>query len=572
MNTKRLHSLFDHIADAPDVVPRLRRFVLELAVRGKLVDQDPNDEPAEGLLSHATFAQTMHWKNSRSKSGSLTKLSLQYVGPYSIPQGWVWSTIGAVCSKTGSGSTPTGGKQAYKTAGVAFLRSQNIHNDGLRLKDVAFIDSATHERMSGTAVQSSDILLNITGGSIGRCCLVPNNFGPANVSQHVAIVRTAIDGLERFLLCFISAPFFQDLILNEQTGAGRGGLPKYKLDRFPVALPPLPEQRRIVSKVDGLMALCDKLEKAHSNREDQLVQLAKASYARLSKPDPNPATFRAHARFAISVLPKVTDSLDQIGQLRRTILNLAVRGKLVDQDPNDEPASDMLKRIALERVRLIHSGVLRKRKALPTIQTLPMDVPENWECVELGELFIYDAGIKRNPSTLNPTWWLLELEDIEKHSGRLLARRMVSSRSSKSTKSEFQKGDILLGKLRPYLNKVLVADADGYSTTEIVAIRPIVPMNAEYCAVALRRPDFVDYVTRLGQGTKMPRLRRVDALRSQFPLPPIAEQHRIVAKVDELLATIAQLATSIRTTHDKRNRLMESLLDEALEIRKQETI
>jgi type I restriction enzyme, S subunit len=114
--------------------------------------------------------------------------------------------------------------------------------------------------MSGTIVRPADLLLCITGGSIGRCCRVSDDFGEANVSQHVAIIRVAIDGLQDYLHRLILSQYFQAFIVDEQTGAGRGGLPKNRMDRIPVALPPLSEQYRIVAKVDELMALCERLE------------------------------------------------------------------------------------------------------------------------------------------------------------------------------------------------------------------------------------------------------------------------------------------------------------------------
>ena len=257
----------------------------------------------------------------------------------------------------------------------------------------------------------------------------------------------------------------------------------------------------------------------------------------------------------LTLYERVADAPDAVPKLRRFVLDLAVRGKLVEQDPNDDPASGILSRIAKEK---IHYGSLKKchrGKINDEPVALPYKLPESWKCVALSKVFIYDAGTKRNPATLDPTYWLLELEDIEKHTGNLLSRRLVASRDSKSTKSEFKKGDILLGKLAPYLNKVLVADKNGYSTTEIVAIRPIIPLNAHYCAMALRSPDFVEYVTRLGQGTTMPRLRTVDALRAPFPLPPIAEQRRIVAKANELLALCDKLEDSRIRREETRDRL-----------------
>lgn len=258
----------------------------------------------------------------------------------------------------------------------------------------------------------------------------------------------------------------------------------------------------------------------------------------------------------LSLYDRISDAPDAIPRLRRFVLDLAVRGKLVEQDAGDEPAAELLKRIAKEKARLVKAGAIRPGKAThPQMSDAPYGLPAAWAWASLGAIFLYDAGDKRDPKDLDQTQWLLELEDLEKDTGRLVERITADKRASQSTKSQFRAGDILYGKLRPYLNKVIVADQPGYSTTEIVAIRPHIPLCSEYCALALRRPDFVDYVTRLGQGTKMPRLRTEDAVVAPFPLPPLAEQHRIVAKVDELMTLCDQLEQARAGREAVRDRL-----------------
>ncbi|MDE0072394.1 MAG: restriction endonuclease subunit S [Gammaproteobacteria bacterium] len=258
---------------------------------------------------------------------------------------------------------------------------------------------------------------------------------------------------------------------------------------------------------------------------------------------------------------RVVDAPDAIDRMRRFVLDLAVRGKLVEQDPADEPASKLLKRIAAEKARRTNAARTRRKKAVhPQMAPAPFDLPRTWCWASLGAVFHYDAGTKCDPKALDTSAWLLELRDIEKGTGRLLNRVRTSERESKSTKSRFLPGDVLYGKLRPYLNKVIVADETGYSTTEIVAIRPYLQLSSEYCALALRRPDFVDYVTRLGQGTKMPRLRTKDAVVAPFPLPPLAEQRRIVAKVDELFALCDRLDEAHAAREDTRDRLTNASL------------
>ena len=252
---------------------------------------------------------------------------------------------------------------------------------------------------------------------------------------------------------------------------------------------------------------------------------------------------------------RLIDAPDAVPKLRKMIVDLAVCGKLVEQDSKDESAEHLLARINKEKQKLISLGVARKQNIYSDniVETLS-PLPSSWKWVVIDDVFLYDAGIKRNPETLDANSWLLELEDIEKDSERLLNRVRVREREAKSTKSEFQTNDILYGKLRPYLNKVLVADQCGYSTTEIVSLRPYLPICSNYCTLALRRSDFVKYVTRIGQGTKMPRLRTEDAKVAAFPLPPLAEQHRIVAKVEELMTRCDELEEKFkeREHHLKR--------------------
>ena len=267
----------------------------------------------------------------------------------------------------------------------------------------------------------------------------------------------------------------------------------------------------------------------------------------------------------LSNFDRLIQTPESVQRLRRFILDLAVRGRIVPQDPEDEPAAELVSRIAREKARLVKVGKIKKSKVNPArMAEAPFELPRLWEWSALGELFLYDAGTKREPASLDQNLWLLELEDIEKDTGHLLARVQASGRESKSTKSEFRIGDILYGKLRPYLNKVIVAEEPGYSTTEIVALRPYLPICSQYCALALRRPDFVAYVTRLGQGTKMPRLRTEDAIIAPFPLPPLAEQRRIVAKVDELMGLCDRLEASLTTCSDARDRLLDALLRKKL--------
>ena len=167
--------------------------------------------------------------------------------------------MGEICSKIGSGSTPKGSN--YAESGKPFFRSQNIYDNGLVFDDIKYISDDVQQQMNGTIVLANDILLNITGGSMGRCALVPNDFQEGNVSQHVCIIRPLLLN-NVFLHKHVLSPYFQKLIFRSTSGAGREGLPKYNLEQFIIPLPPLHEQEQIVAKLEELMAFCDGLEQS----------------------------------------------------------------------------------------------------------------------------------------------------------------------------------------------------------------------------------------------------------------------------------------------------------------------
>ena len=218
--------------------------------------------------------------------------------PFEIPNSWVWTTIEEICSKIGSGSTPRGSN--YSANGIPFFRSQNVYNDRLVYDDIKYISEEVHQKMKGTEVLANDLLLNITGGSLGRCAVVPADFNCGNVSQHVCIMRSVLVEPEYFHALVLSSYFAKSMKI---TGSGREGLPKYNLEQMGFPLPPLTEQQRIVAEIEHWFALIDQIEQGKA------------------------------------------DLQTIIKQTKSKILDLAIHGKLVPQDPNDEPAIELLKRI-----------------------------------------------------------------------------------------------------------------------------------------------------------------------------------------------------------------------------------
>ncbi|CAM5276543.1 restriction endonuclease subunit S [Eoetvoesiella caeni] len=234
---------------------------------------------------------------------------------------------------------------------------------------------------------------------------------------------------------------------------------------------------------------------------------------------------------------------DGIRKLRKLILTLAMQGKLVQQDPSEKPASELLKEIEAEKQRLVKDGKIKKPKSLPPIREEEKlySLPQGWEWARLQSFSDYNGRPNIDPSEIAEDTWLLDLEDIEKETSRLIGRARYFQRESKSTKSTFKEGDVLYGKLRPYLDKVLVADSAGVCTTEIVPIVPSKAVIPEFLRWLLKRPGFLSHVNTLMYGVKMPRLGTEDAIHSVHPIPPVNEQYRIVAKIDELMARCDEL-------------------------------
>lgn len=263
----------------------------------------------------------------------------------------------------------------------------------------------------------------------------------------------------------------------------------------------------------------------------------------------NPAQLLTH-------FDRISDPPDAIPRLRRFILDLAVQGKLVEQDPRNEPASELLKQIQAERKLYDDEGIRKKKIGKGDVDEVPFELHQSWAWSSLGEVARYGVPEKVDSNKeISPNTWVLDLEDIQKDSSRLVERVLSSSRPFQSSKTRFKKGDVLFGKLRPYLNKVLVADADGVCTTEIVPLRGVCGMVPEYIRMVLKSPLTMNRVERLMYGMKMPRLGTDDLLALAFPLPPLAEQQRIVEKVEELMALCDRLEAAQKQRESWRNRL-----------------
>ena len=469
---------------------KLRQKILDLAIRGKLVPQDPNDEPASVLLERIKAEKERlikEGKIKRSKKSAKTSDTPHYENvPFEVPDNWVWTTIEEICSKIGSGSTPRGSN--YSANGIPFFRSQNVYNDRLVYDDIKYISEEVHHNMKGTEVLANDLLLNITGGSLGRCAVVPADFNCGNVSQHVCIMRSVLVEPEYFHALVLSSYFAKSMKI---TGSGREGLPKYNLEQMGFPLPPLTEQQRIVAEIEHWFALIDQIEQGKS------------------------------------------DLQTIIKQAKSKILNLAIHGKLVPQDPNDEPAIELLKRINPDFTPC-DNGHSEK---------FPYDIPATW--VWCGHNSILDISGGAQPSksyfetTPRPNY--VRLYQIRDYGESPVPIYIPINFASKQT----EKGDILLARYGGSLGKVFHAEQGAYN----VAMAKVI---FKFDNLIYKEFAFYYYLSDLYQGklkeisrTAQAGFNSTDFNDMYFPLPPLAEQQRIVSKIEELYSILDNIQKAL---------------------------
>lgn len=395
-----------------------------------------------------------------------------------MPKGWVWTDIENICSKIGSGSTPRGSN--YSSKGIPFFRSQNIYNNGLVYEDIKFISEDIHQTMIGTEVLPNDLLLNITGGSLGRCAIVPANFQRGNVSQHVCIMRPILVVSEYFHTFVLSSSFSKSIKI---TGSGREGLPKYNLERIFFPLPPLTEQYRIVSEIEHWFALINQIE------QDKL------------------------------------DLQEAIKQAKNKILNIAIHGKLVPQDPSDEPASELLKRINPKAEITCDNAHSRK-------------LPNGWSKCHLKDALLIIMGQSPNGETIN------QINGIEFHQGKLYFSDIFVQSSNVYT-SEPQKmaeKDSILLCVRAPVGIVNIVTRSVCIGRGLCALKPK-KGNSKFYFYWLQ--TLQNIFERKATGTTFKAISSETVKNECIALPPLAEQQRIVQKIDELFSTLDNIQKAL---------------------------
>lgn len=564
MNADGLVEFYERIVDAPDAIDRLRELILALAVRGKLVSQDRNDEPSSELLKRIAAEKARLTKEGNIGKGKPLPPLPRSGLAFDIPYGWTWVRLGELSKLVTSGSRDWA--KHYSQEGAIFVRMGNLSKGHyrLRLDNIQRVSAPPDGEGTRTRLEAGDILISITG-DVGMLGLIPEGFGEAYINQHTAVIRLMPEMKGRFLAELFRSPFAQTQFNAPQRGI-KNSFRLTDITQFIVPLPPLAEQKRIVAKVDELMALCDQLEKSQTIREETRDRLTAASFARLN--DPDPETFRADTRFVLDVLPSMTARPDQIKQLRQTILNLAVRGNLVPQNTKDEPAQDLLQRVARE------NGATKRAVLSFGVEDQPFVIPDSWVWSTLGQLIVLGPqnGISPRPTKREDAPKAITLTATT--SGNFNPSYFKRVEASIPPNSDFwlTEGDLLFqrGNTREYVG--MAAVYRGPPSTFLfpdlmMRVRVSNTVNLRFVHLASVSPPARTFFSTNASGAQstMPKINQTTLVSLPIPLPPLAEQERIVTKVDELMALCDRLEATLTTGETARSRLLEALLHEALE-------
>ena len=576
-------------------IKKLRELILELAVRGLLVPQDPNDEPASVLLE-----KIAEEKARLVKEGNIKKQTpLPEIGedekPFALPNGWMWVKLDDI------GSTSIGLTYSPKDVsdkGIPVLRSSNIQGGKIDLNDLVRVDVNVKSTL---LVEQGDLLICARNGSkalVGKTAMIKNSVEKMTFGAFMAIYRSECNA---YVEVFLNSPIFRNLLEGVSTTT-INQITQANLKSSLTPLPPLAEQHRIVAKVDELMALCDRLEEQQTDSNAAHQTLVEMLLATLTNPvhpelvegcsnrEQCPSTGSGQTDFETNsrrtafeaAWQRIAEHFDtlfttehSIDQLKQTILQLAVMGKLVPQNPNDEPSSVLLEKIAGEKARLVKEGKIKKQSPLSNIadKEIPFSLPVTWSWQRLGilaELINGDRG-KNYPNSseyVESGIAFINTGHIDPDGTLSTARMNFITREKYNSlgSGKIESGDLVYCLRGATFGKTAMVTGfdEGAIASSLVIIRPTKHINLRYFYIFLISPFGQSLVRRFDNGSAQPNLSANNVKLYVTPIPPLAEQHRIVAKVDELMTLCDTLKARIKLAQTTQIHLADTIVEQAV--------
>ena len=562
---KLLEKHFDLAFAAPDGIQKLRELILTLAMQGKLVPQDPNDQPASELLKAIEAERQRLVKEEKIKQPkSLPEIKLEDL-PYGLPQGWEWVRLGEI-GETNIGLTYA--PSDLSDTGTPVLRSNNIQNGKLDLTDLKRVNKDIKKNV---LVQQGDLLICARNGSkalVGKTALITGLSEAMAFGAFMSIFRSRVN---RFLLYFINSPLFRRMI-DEVNTMTINQITQNNLRSTICPLPPLAEQHRIVAKIDRLMARCDELEKLRAGRNLKRVTIHTAALNRLLTSKES-SDFSTAWRFITQHFGELYSVKENVVELRKAILQLAVMGKLVPQDPKDEPASELLKAIESEKQQLVEEGKIQQPKPLPKIklEDTPYQLPKQWEWVRLGTVVI-SSHAGRSPQCLprrrmGDEWGVLKVSAVSWGTFNPDENKALPPEMQPRLEDEVKAGDFLLSRANTeelVARSVVVTHAPPNLMISDKTVRLIISaqVDKQFINVSNLSNDARIYYASNASGTSssMKNVSREIMYQLPIPLPPLAEQNRIIAKIDQLMTLCDQLDQQIDAATSKQTTLLNAVM------------
>lgn len=560
MNFDLLFDNFGLLLNSPDQTAKLNQAILQLAVQGKLVPQDPTDEPATELIKHIQAEQLrLIRKKKIKKEESLRPISGEEI-PYNLPKGWLWVRLGDL-GQTQTGTTPSKNKFEFFGSDYPFIKPGDITDNFVNYSNEGLSKLGVE---NGRLIKSGSVLMVCIGGSIGKVNFVDRN---CSCNQQINVITPYLNLDCKLFTYFMRSPYFQGQVSSRAPQTTLPILSKGKWELIPLPLPPLNEQKRIVSKIEDLLSKIQEIKIQLRQADQEIVNLNKAALSQLL--DTKYADeFQEKWQFILDNFDLLYSDERNISDLKQAILQLAVQGKLVPQDPTREPTTELLKRIKVEKERLIREKKIKKEKPLPPISPdeVLYELPEGWVWCRLSEIY-HDLGQKKP----NEEFTYIDVSAIDKERGvitdnlQILKPENAPSRARKIVK----KGTVIYSTVRPYLLNIAIVDKDYYLppivSTAFAVMHPFEGVVNKYLYYYLRSKPFIEFVESKMVGMAYPAVNDSQLNTGLFPLPPLNEQKRIVAKVDELMRLCDELEEQIRQSKEESERLMQAVLREAFE-------
>ncbi len=557
-------------------VKKLRELILELAVRGKLVPQDPNDEPASVLLERIAEEKAQLLKEKKIKKQKSFGEVRNDEALFELPLGWQWTRLSEL-SEIGPRNSDVEDESEASFVPMPMISTSYKGDHGSEVRSWKDIKKGyTHFRDGDIALAKITPCFENSKAAVFSD--LKNGVGAGTTELHVARpISGALEPL--FVLLYLKAPMFLKVGETQMTGsAGQKRVPKDFFAGNPLPYPPLKEQKRIVAKVDELMTLCDQLE--------QQTEASIEAHQVLVTTLLDTLTNSADADELMQNWARISEHFDtlftteaSIDQLKQTILQLAVMGKLVPQDPNDEPAAKLLERIAEEKAQLIKEKKIKKQKALPPIadDEKPFELPNGWEWCHLNSIIsIMDAGwspaCPPEASPNNDTWGVLKTTAVQNMEYWEHENKVLASSKEPRPQYEVKKGDILITRAGPK-NRVGVSCLVQETRPKLMISDKIirfhlveVGMSENYVSLCLNAGATAAHLESAKSGMAESQMNiSQDKLKvAPVPLAPIKEQLKIISKVEELLEFCEQLKVRLRSFQTTQLHLTDAIVDQAV--------